>query len=161
MRRFLVGLIIGRFQPFHYGHSYLFRQAFTLCDNLIVSIGSSNRRNAQNPFTYTQRKRMLELFFQKEKVTHRILKLFPTKDTPDDSVWLQNILQHAGKFDVVVGDNEWVNNIFENAGYNVIRIGYYKRDLYEGKKIRNLLATHASWGKYSPPYIADMIPKRT
>lgn len=159
MKRFSVGLIIGRFQPFHYGHSYLFKQASSVCENITISIGSSNRRNKENPFTYTQRKRMLEVFLEKEKMTGFVTKIFPLPDRKDDAAWLQHILQKAGRFDVVIGDNEWVNNIFENAEYKVMRIGYFKRDLYEGKKIRQLLTTHAFWKKLSPPYIIDMIPK--
>lgn len=160
MKRFSVGLVIGRFQPFHYGHSYLFKQAFTVCENVAIGVGSSNKRNKDNPFSYIQRKRMLEVFLEKEKKKANVIKIFPLPDIKDDAVWLQNILRKAGKFDVVIGDNDWVNNIFEKAGYKVIRIGYYKRDLYEGKKIRHLLTAHSSWEKLSPQYIIDMITKK-
>lgn len=160
MKRFPVGLVIGRFQPFHYGHKYLFKRANSVCKNILIGIGSSNKRNKENPFTYPQRKSMLEVFLEKEKMKVSVIKIFPLPDTTDDAVWLQSVLEKAGKFDVVIGDNEWVNNIFEKAGYKVIRIGYFKRDLYEGKKIRNLLAKHTSWEQLSPSYIVDMITKR-
>ena len=78
---------------------------------------------------------------------------------PDDREWLQKVLQKAGKFDVVIGDNEWVNNIFENAGYKVLRIGHHKRELYEGKKIRGLMKDKKKWQDRIPSYITDLIEK--
>ncbi len=159
MKRFPVGLVIGRFQPFHYGHIYLFKQAVAACEAITIGIGSSNKRNKENPFTYTQRKRMLEVFLEKEKMKASVIKIFPLPDTTDDAAWLQHVLEKAGKFYVVIGDNEWVNAIFEKAGYKVIRIGHYKRDLYEGEKIRGLIKDKKKWQDRVPAYIIDLIEK--
>lgn len=160
MEHFTVGLVIGRFQPFHYGHKYLIEQALSVCDKITIGIGSANKHGKDNPFSYTERKRMVSIFLEKEEIQGRVLKIFPSPDIPEDAEWLKDVLGKAGNFDVVVGDNEWVNNIFEQAGYKVLRIGYYKRELYEGEKIRELFAKNAPWKDRMPPYLHDIVEKK-
>lgn len=159
MEHFSVGLLIGRFQPFHYGHKYLIEQALSFCDKIVIGIGSANKHGKDNPFSYAERKRMVSLFLEKEEIGDKVLKIFPSPDIPDDNAWLKDVLGKAGKFDVVVGDNEWVNNIFEKAGYTVLRIGHFKRNLYEGEKIRELFDRDAGWKDRIPSYIHDIIKK--
>ncbi len=160
MEHFSVGLLVGRFQPFHYGHKYLIRQALSYCDKVIIGVGSSNKHGKENPFSYIQRKRMLLLFLEKEKIENRVIKIFPSPDIPEDKVWLNDVLKKAGNFNVVVGDNDWVNNIFERAGYKVLKIGYHKRHLYEGEKIRALFAKNPLWKDRIPSYLHDIVEKK-
>jgi len=40
------GLIVGRFDPPHLGHSYMIEQAAGRCENLVVFVNSSARRDA-------------------------------------------------------------------------------------------------------------------
>jgi HTH-type transcriptional repressor of NAD biosynthesis genes len=40
------GLIVGRFDPPHLGHSYMIEQAATRCDRLVVFVNSSTRRDS-------------------------------------------------------------------------------------------------------------------
>lgn len=160
MEHFSVGLLVGRFQPFHYGHKYLIEQALSFCDKIVIGIGSANKRGKDNTFSYIQRKRMLLFFLEKERIQDRVLKIFPSPDIPDDQEWLKDVIKKAGNFDVVVGDNEWVNNIFEKAGYKVLKIGYHKRHLYEGEKIRALLTKNTSWKDRIPPYLHDIVEKK-
>lgn len=159
MEHFTVGLVMGRFQPFHYGHKYLIEQALSVCDKVVVGIGSVNKRGKDNPFSYIERERMVSLFLEKEKLQDKVVKIFPSPDIPDDAKWLKDVVEKAGNFDVVVGDNEWVNNIFEQAGYKVLKIGYHKRYLYEGEKIRALFAKNVPWKDRIPPYLHDIIKK--
>ena len=60
----------------------------------------------------------------------------PLDDNPSDNIWLAELLKKAGKIDVVFGNNEWPNEIFEKAGFKVVRVPLYKRNIYEGTKIR-------------------------
>lgn len=55
-----VGVIIGRFQPFHKGHADLFKTAAEQSDKIVVVLGSSNRhQSVKNPFTAHERKQMI------------------------------------------------------------------------------------------------------
>ena len=58
------GLLIGRFQPFHFGHLEAIHFGLSKVDTLFIGIGSSNKSHQErNPFTADERKEMM-LFFQ-------------------------------------------------------------------------------------------------
>jgi len=63
----------------------------------------------------------------------------------------------SGKIDVVIGNNEWTNGIFERAGYPVLRLGFYKRYLYEGVRIRRLIKIGKRWENRVPDYIVTLL----
>lgn len=55
-----VGVIIGRFQPFHNGHADLLKTASKDVDKIVVVLGSSNRHQSiKNPFTVLERKTLI------------------------------------------------------------------------------------------------------
>lgn len=57
-------VIIGRFQPLHLGHEYLISKAYELADNVTILIGSSGGpRTPLNPWTFEERKRMVQSTF--------------------------------------------------------------------------------------------------
>lgn len=67
MRQYDVAVIIGRFQPFHNGHRYLIERAMLLADKVVVLVGSANKApNIKNPFTFAERKAMIEGVFVEE-----------------------------------------------------------------------------------------------
>ncbi|MBI2622070.1 adenylyltransferase/cytidyltransferase family protein [Candidatus Microgenomates bacterium] len=159
--KYKTGLIIGRFQPFHNGHLYLIKKALTLVDGLTIGVGSTNVINPDNPWSYSLRKKMLELVFEKENWRDRLIKIVDIPDTPDDNEWLKLTLERTGQFDVSIGNNEWVNGIFEGAGIPVARITFYKRYILEGEKIRQLMRNGKKWQDRVPPYLLNLIENRS
>ena len=91
--------------------------------------------------------------------SERIKKIVPLNDYHNDKLWLENSLKQSGEIDVVIGNNEWTNGIFERAGYPILRLGYYKRYLYEGERIRKLMREGKSWEERVPGYIVTLIKK--
>lgn len=62
-----VGVIIGRFQPFHEGHAHLLRTAIQECDHVIIALGSSNRHpSIKNPLTARQRRAVISKWVDRE-----------------------------------------------------------------------------------------------
>ncbi|KEI34728.1 nicotinamide-nucleotide adenylyltransferase, NadM family [Francisella sp. W12-1067] len=56
-----VSVFIGRFQPFHKGHLHNILKALTLSKRIIINVGSSYcASNIKNPFSFEQRKQMIE-----------------------------------------------------------------------------------------------------
>ncbi len=56
-----VGVIIGRFQPFHSGHRYLLTQALKTSDIIVIVLGSAHSsRNVRNPLSASERRTMIE-----------------------------------------------------------------------------------------------------
>ena len=71
-------LIIGRFQPLHDGHLYLFKKALELVDVIEIGIGSSQIHNQpKNPFTYEERKLMIENSLKDEKIPKSRFNIYP------------------------------------------------------------------------------------
>ena len=123
--QFKTGLIIGRFQPFHRGHLYLIKQALKHVEKLIIG----------NNFLG---KSIIEVVHDHE--VDAVLsdkKIVPIDDYPnDDDFWLKELKKKTGPFNILFGNNEWVNGILKARGIKVKRFPLYKRDIYEGKKIR-------------------------
>lgn len=72
-----VGVIIGRFQPFHNGHVNMIKTSFNHVDDIFLFIGSSNKHSSiKNPFSAPERKQMITQWFEKEyKPNHPNKKL--------------------------------------------------------------------------------------
>lgn len=64
MQKAHLGILIGRFQPFHLGHAFLIEEALKHCDALLIAIGSSFRaRNFKNPWSFDERKALIQQHF--------------------------------------------------------------------------------------------------
>jgi bifunctional NMN adenylyltransferase/nudix hydrolase len=96
-------VFIGRFQPFHNGHKAVIDAALEQAKEVVVVVGSSfAARNIRNPFTFQERKAMIEACFtepqhftydgaQGRNKTPRI-KVVPVSDFPyDDNKWVNAI----------------------------------------------------------------------
>ena len=56
-----LSVFIGRFQPLHLGHEELIRKCFEVAHNTLILIGSStSSRSFRNPFTYKERREMIQ-----------------------------------------------------------------------------------------------------
>ena len=56
-----LAVVIGRFQPFHYGHLVTVIEASKIADEVLILVGSSYQpRTIKNPFTFDERKQMIE-----------------------------------------------------------------------------------------------------
>lgn len=157
MNRYKQGLLIGRFQPFHKGHLYLIKKALEYVDSLVIGVGSINEVSADNPLPLTERLQILSFITHQEHCDEKKISFIPLEDFPDDNDWLANVEKKVGQIDVIIGNNTWVNGIFEKAGYKVIRIPYYKRELYEGKQIRSLIHQQKPWEDRIPSSALPLI----
>jgi bifunctional NMN adenylyltransferase/nudix hydrolase len=81
-------VFIGRFQPFHNGHKAVIEAALEQAKEVVVVVGSSfAARNIRNPFTFQERKAMIEAVFPTDRV-----KVVPVSDYPyDDNKWVNAI----------------------------------------------------------------------
>lgn len=96
-------VFIGRFQPFHNGHKAVIEAALEQAKEVVVVVGSSfAARNIRNPFTFQERKEMIEATFPNETafmfstfghVQQRPrLHIVPVSDFPyDDIKWINAI----------------------------------------------------------------------
>ena len=158
-QKYHIGLVIGRFQPFHFGHKYLIEKALELCEKIIIGIGSSNKNDEINPYSADTRVEFLKKFVKEEGLEKRVYKILKLYDNPDNDVWFENLLKQTGPFDVTIGNNPWNNGIIERHGINSVTVGFFKRHRLEGIKIRNLMDREKKWEDRVPRYLVEHIMK--
>lgn len=159
MQKYKLGLVIGRFQPFHLGHQYLIEKALLHTEKIIIGIGSSNIADENNPYDIGLREEFIKEFLKQENLLERVEKIIYIPDVPDDDKWYAIANKLTGKVDVVIGDNSWVNGIYADHNIPVVQIGYHKRHLLEGKKIRHHLKHKKPWKTRVPKYLHHLIDK--
>ena len=151
-------LVLGRFQPFHNGHLFLLNFSLKHAETIIIAIGSANIYNEDNPFSYDQRKEMIECVISDMKWGEKIVTIFPSNDGPEDNVWVQETVNMESNFDVVISNNDWVTSIFSNNHYPVLETGLFHREELEGKIIRELMSKNdESWKTRVPPVILPLL----
>jgi bifunctional NMN adenylyltransferase/nudix hydrolase len=90
MKKYNLGVVIGRFEPFHNGHYELIKNALVNSEHVLVLIGSAYRpRSAKNPWTASERATMIKASFQNEE--ERIHVEYIRDSLYDESRWLANI----------------------------------------------------------------------
>ncbi len=153
-----VGLLIGRFQPFHKGHLYLIKKALEQVDSLKIGIGSANVTDENNPYSFEERKKILETVAKTENIKNRIVSIIPINDhLQSDEIWYEKAKEVVGEFEVYVGNDEWNTGIFGGHGHRVLRFPFYKRYRYEGTKIRRLMIKGGKWKERVPPYLVQIL----
>lgn len=86
-----IKVFIGRFQPFHNGHLKVLRAAIDTADLVVVVIGSAYRdRTHKNPFTWDERKTMIELSLRPAELAK--VAIVPQADNvASDAEWVKSI----------------------------------------------------------------------
>lgn len=99
-------VFIGRCEPFHLGHKEIIDYALTLSDDVIILIGSSFQpRTIKNPWTFEDRKFMINKVYSNEMTPRVIAKNFfdssparpyltvePLQDyRPDNNIWAARV----------------------------------------------------------------------
>ena len=140
-----LGIFIGRFQPWHKGHRYCLDQVLKVVERVVILIGSVQEKETKdNPLSFEQRKQMLT-----EIVGDKVLGIGGVRDYPGDEAWVEAVKVEVEKLVgkvkdwgrvVVVGNNEWTNQTLAKiGGLAVLETGLWKREWYEGKKIRKMM----------------------
>lgn len=87
-----VGIVIGRFQPFHKGHEYLIKEAVKENDYVIVLIGSAKKaRDIKNPWTVEERAIMLNNIALYNDIRETQIRYAGIEDFYDDDKWLKQV----------------------------------------------------------------------
>lgn len=149
-------LFIGRFQPFHNGHLYDIRNALKFSDNIIIGVGSSQEKNTkENPFSYEERKEMMEKVIKKENLAGIEIKAVP--DINDDNQWAEHVISITGKVDIVYTGNRWVKKLFLKKGFIIKDIILLPK--VNATEIRGRIDKGRDWQELVPREIEEYIKK--
>jgi len=140
-----IALFIGRFQPFHKGHEYVIKSILKKFDKIVIVVGSINRSDDENPYTFAQRKQMINAVLKNYRSKYRIISI---PDTNSDQQWVNNITKKA-KFDIVVTRSAWTKKCF--SGFSILEQRMLKPRIYNATRIRKLMRSKKKW--------EDCVPK--
>ena len=149
-------LYIGRFQPFHKGHLFMIQHCPS--DLLYIGIGSSQYDHRfDNPFTFEERKKMIELTLDKQ--FKKQYKIYPVPDIHDPPNWVAHVKKIIPSFSTVLTNNSFTKDLFSEKGYDVFSPGYYQRSFCMGKIIRERLRNDQEWEQLVPEEIIPYLKK--
>lgn len=149
-------LFIGRFQPFHNGHLNILQTLSSQFDEIIIGIGSSQYENTiENPFSFEERKKMIQTSLQKENIYN--FKILAIPDIHNPPQWVNHVLSIVADFDIVISNNQLTQQLFKDKGYHIKETRNFKRHCYSGLEIRNRMIQNKPWVELVPPPVAQIL----
>lgn len=155
MRNKTVGLLVGRWQPFHNGHLEMVNQSASKVDTLYLGIGSINKNDGKNPFSPSERKLMIT-----NSVSNDVkdkLRIFFVPDFADDKKWIECINYLVPKHDVVFSSDSRMTSLYASSGKYVREIKLLQRDLLSGTNMRKMLLEGKDISEHVPKGTRDVI----
>lgn len=92
------GILIGRFQPLHKAHQSIIDEIMHDGRKPIIFIGSSNKHDDKNPFTYAERASMIHAIYGGGVMT------LPLPDIESDEMWASNLTYTLGSMNMLKDD---------------------------------------------------------
>lgn len=149
-------LFVGRFQPFHNAHLLDIMKILEEADEIIIAIGSSNEKNTiENPFSYNERKRMIEKVLKNSRIKN--YQIYPVPDLYNDKKWIEYIKNSLPRCGLVYSGNKWTLGCFRRHGSKTKKIRLLQG--ISSTMIREMIVKGKNWKKLVPREIADYIEK--
>ncbi len=153
-----VGLLVGRFQPFHNGHLAAVRYALKEVGYLYIVVGSAQRSHERdNPFTAGERIMMIKAALDEAKVDARRWMLIPINDAQSHSVWTATLRSTVPRFDIVFSNDSLTIRLLKEEGIRVTPIPYLNRGEYSATNIRTRILERKDWETLVPPAVERMV----
>jgi nicotinamide-nucleotide adenylyltransferase len=150
--------MIARWKPVHLGHAVVLN---ALCDgaaHVRIGVGSTNRYNARNPFTFDETCDMIRLALG----ANTRYEIIAVDDLDDGPRWRERVRELFGPLDLFVTDNPYVATLMREV-YTVARpialIPPEKRMRIDGTMVRLALARGEEWQSLVPESVADYIER--
>lgn len=155
------GLAVMRCQPLHFGHVLLIEEMLEKCNKITILLGSIQEINTnRNPFSFVQRKQMIEEVFKND--LNRIT-INGIKDIFDFGRWADHVLGHLKEevdcyFCGSTYDCHWLNDKIKN----VFILDRNKTiPFVSGTMLREMLQYNDErWKEYIPEEIHTFILKK-
>ena len=151
------GLILGRFQPFHFGHLKLIESIINDKVLPLICIGSAQySHTVDNPFTVKERKEMIVAVLQSLNCEYEI---FEIPDINNYDLYVSHLETFVPIFDQIYSGNPIVQRLFDEAGYKVVKLQMFNREVWEGSAIRLAMREGGDWESAVPNQIVEIIQR--
>ena len=151
------GLILGRFQPFHFGHLKLIESIIDEKVLPLICIGSAQYSHTKdNPFTVKERKEMIISVLKSLNCDY---KIFEVPDINNYDLYVSHLETFVPRFDQIYSGNPIVQRLFGEAGYKVVKLEMFNREVWEGSAIRLAMKEDGDWESAVPNQIVEIIQR--
>jgi len=148
------GLYIGRFQPFHLGHLSIITDAFKEVEFLTIGIGSSQYSNEKdNPFTFNERKEMIQEVLKEENIPEDNYQILAIPDIHNNEAWPGHVRSIVGDFDILyLGNKDIIKELFEK--YDKVSMKFIDHTIaISSTEIRHAIKKDKNWKKNLHPKV--------
>ncbi|HUU47610.1 MAG TPA: nicotinamide-nucleotide adenylyltransferase [Nitrosopumilaceae archaeon] len=154
------GMMMGRFQPFHLGHLDLVKQILKECDEVLVTITSSQFNYLEkDPFTAGERIDMIHDSLLESGMDMSKCVIVAIENQFNIATWpsfLKSMLPH---FDKVYSGNDYVKMLLSDFGLNVVTPVFLDRKKYNATRIRSMIVSGDNWQELVPPAVSKFLDK--
>ena len=101
MKKYKLGMYLGRFQPFHNGHKAIVDKMIEECEKVLIVVGSSQEKGTvKNPFPAWERCEMIRDVYDYEPVSDRVnIITIPDRLTSgNDSGWGDYVMKYLENY---------------------------------------------------------------
>jgi len=164
-------IFIGRFQPFHNGHLAAIKWILKKEKEIFIIIGSSQESSTKNnPFSFSERKEMIEKTLLTEKIKNFTphqdfssagFKIYGIPDFKDDIFWAKQIFKITKlkpENTVVFTKNPWTKRCFQKIGVRVKSHPIFNNKL-SGMQIRKKIVENEDWKSLIPETVFNFLKK--
>ena len=166
----VVGVVHGRFQPFHLGHLKYVSLVYNKVDSLIIGITNPDPQYTKydpsepkrhllmhNPFTFYERYFMIKQALIEEGFDLRKVNIVPF---PINIIEVIEYYIPKCAIHFIVNYEKWSEkkkNILEKLGYQVELIPPHEFITISGYTVRKLIAENGNWETLVPKAVANFI----
>ncbi len=152
-------LYIGRFQPFHLGHLDAVNQIFQDgAKELIIGIGSSQEElTTKNPFSYYERREMLEKVIV-ERFKDKKIEIYPIPDFSNSQKWVKHILHELPDFQILYSGNPYTEICFKDTDKDFRELNI--RINIKATNIRQAILNNSNWQEYLPKEVSQYLKEK-
>jgi nicotinamide-nucleotide adenylyltransferase len=151
---------VARFKPLHLVHASILRELCRRGGRVHIGVGSSNRYDLRNPFTWEESRDMIHAVLGGEFDNYRIL---PVPDLGHGPRWRAMVARLFGPIDLWVSANAWVRELL-GALYPLA----HPRDLVpraehlpiDATTVREAMARGNAWRDLVPPDVQQLLDQR-
>ena len=152
-----VGILVGRFQPVHIGHVQAIEFALENSNKLFIVVGSAEKSNQKrNPFTFEERKKMIELAINEKELQDNI-SIIPINDANNHTEWIASIKNTVGEYNLIFTNDELTEKLFKKNETKVINVPLLDRNILSATEVRKRLELDKEWESLVTPEIAQYL----